>query len=246
MEPKEAPDNQTTGRVRLVDFEKWLKMEDNQKSAIADVIYHRGLAACLPANGLSTQLRKGRIRHALSAVTAYSKTGVCGTVCRVLKTMPRRAELTDEENQLVFLQEQLEKLAESGPTETTWRDFSNKFKAMLGLRSEMVSERGQAVLDCICMDEEVLTGIGAAHQMQDMIGKVPDEVVTLLKQGPGRHLQEHAYEYRRKFDAELAAIRRLKELHLQAVAFIATVLLSGLVGLANFASRVVYDDVYAD
>ena len=66
-----------------------------------------------------------------------------------------------------------------------------------------------------------------------------------LKQGPATHLQQHAYEYRRKFDAELAAIRRLKELQVRGVAFVGTVLLSALVGAANFASRIIYDGVYA-
>ena len=40
--------------------------------------------------------------------------------------------------------------------------------------------------------------------------------VKLLKQGPAKHLQQHAYEYRRKFDVELASIRRLKELQVIA------------------------------
>jgi hypothetical protein len=30
------------------------------------------------------------------------------------------------------------------------------------------------------------------------------------RQGLGNHLRQHAYEYRRKFDVELALIRRLK------------------------------------
>ena len=83
---------------------------------------------------------------------------------------------------------------------------------MLQLRSEMGAERGQAVLDCICMDEGVLKGIGAAQQLSGTVGTVPDELVKLLKQGPVQHLLEHAYEYRRKFDVELASIKRIKEL----------------------------------
>ena len=34
-------------------------------------------------------------------------------------------------------------------------------------------------------------------------------------QGPAKHLQQHAYEYRRKLDTELASIRRLKELQVR-------------------------------
>jgi hypothetical protein len=80
----------------------------------------------------------------------------------------------------------------------------------------MTAECGQAVLDCICMDDDVLKGIGAARQLQNIVGDAPDELVKLLKQGPAQHLQQHAYEYRCKFDVELASIRRLKELQVTA------------------------------
>ena len=76
----------------------------------------------------------------------------------------------------------------------------------------MTAECGQAVLDCICMDDDVLKGLGAARQLQGTVGTAPDELVKLLKQGPVTHLTQHAYEYRRKFDVELASIKRIKEL----------------------------------
>ena len=50
----------------------------------------------------------------------------------------------------------------------------------------------------------------------------------------------HAYEYRRKFDSELALIRRLKELQLRAVALLGTFLFSVLVGICNFLSQIAY------
>ena len=84
------------------------------------------------------------------------------------------------------------------------------------MRSEMTAECGQAVLECICMDDDVLKALGAARQLQNIVGTPPDELVKLLKQGPAQHLQQHAYEYRRKFDVELASIRRLKELQVIA------------------------------
>ena len=87
---------------------------------------------------------------------------------------------------------------------------------MLQLRSEMGAERGQAVLDCICMDGDVLKALGAAQQLQGTVGTAPDELVKLLKQGPVTHLTQHAYEYRRKFDVELASIKRIKELQVTA------------------------------
>ena len=46
--------------------------------------------------------------------------------------------------------------------------------------------------------------------------------------------------------ARQAQIRRLKELQLRVVALIGTALLSLLVGLANFVSRLLYDDMYGE
>jgi hypothetical protein len=119
------------------------------------------------------------------------------------------------------------------------------------------------------MDEEVLKGIGAAQQLQKIIGTPPEELVELLKRGPAQHLQNHAYQYRRKFDVELASIRRLKELQvclcrascyrvlmsmrllpeclqsqLRVVALVGTVLVAALVGVANYVSRVIYESVH--
>ena len=91
------------------------------------------------------------------------------------------------------------------------------------------------------MDETVLEGIGAAQQLQNNVGTVPDEVVKLLKQGPAAHLQHHAFVYRRQFDKELAAIRRIKELQLRGVALVGTLFFSALVGAANYVSRLLYD-----
>ena len=82
------------------------------------------------------------------------------------------------------------------------------------------------------MDETVLEGIGAAQQLQNNVATVPDEVVKLLKQGPATHLQQHAFECRRQFDMELAAIRRLKELQLRGVALVGKLFFSALVGAA--------------
>ena len=47
-------------------------------------------------------------------------------------------------------------------------------------------------------------------------------------------------------DTELSLIKRLKELQLRAVALVGTAFLSVMVGVANFMSRVAYDNIYAD
>jgi hypothetical protein len=192
------------------------------------------IAKLVPKGELGLQLCKDRIKAVLRGVTSYSKAGYCWTLRRVALTS--RDELTTHENELVYLQETLHELAQNPPTALNWLDFSEGFQAMLQaccklcmyvlfcgvflliahavlqLRSEMVVERGQAVLDCICMDEDVLKGIGAAQQLRSIVGTPPDELIRLLKQGPAQHLLQHAYEYRRKFDIELASIKRIKEL----------------------------------
>jgi hypothetical protein len=55
-------------------------------------------------------------------------------------------------------------------------------------------EVGQAVIDCICMDEAVLRALGAAKQLQNLTCKAPPGLVLFLKAGPGAHLRNHAYE----------------------------------------------------
>ena len=145
-----------------------------------------------------------------------------------------------------YLKERLTKLTEDSATDDSWLDFADGWIAVLKLRSEMDSERGQAILDCMCLDEDVLIGLGAAEQLSHAVLKEPPtELLKLLKQGPGKHLKKHEYEYRRKIDEELSQIRRIMELQVRAVALIGTALLSLLVGVANFMSRLLYDDMYA-
>ena len=49
---------------------------------------------------------------------------------------------------------------------------------LLQLRSEMGAECGQAVLDCICMDGDVLKALGAAQQLQGTVGTAPDDAIA--------------------------------------------------------------------
>ena len=55
----------------------------------------------------------------------------------------------------------------------------------------MECQRGQAILDCICMDPKLLEGIGAVQQLSEAqtLEKPPPFVLTLLKHGPGNHIK---------------------------------------------------------
>ena len=92
-------------------------------------------------------------------------------------------------------------MTEDSATDQSWIDFADGWQSVLSLRAEMDSEAGQAVLDCMCLDEEVLQGLGAAKQIADAIftvGRPPERMLALLKKGPEAHLKQHEYEYRRK------------------------------------------------
>ena len=75
----------------------------------------------------------------------------------------------------------------------------------------------------------------------DTNGKLPQEVLRLLKTGLGGHIKRNAFAYRETIDKERARIARIKELKARAVALVGSGLLAGLVGSANFASRLIYD-----
>ena len=89
------------------------------------------LAKYLPKGELGLQLCKRRVKTALGGVTKYSQASACRTLCRVVSFKHSRVELTKHENELIYLQERLEKLAEGAPTALTWLDFSQGFQAML-------------------------------------------------------------------------------------------------------------------
>ena len=60
----------------------------------------------------------------------------------------------------------------------------------------------------MCLDEALLQGIGAAHQLEvAAFDKPPDGFLTFLKTGLGGHLKAHGYKYRQMLDRELAKIK---------------------------------------
>ena len=81
------------------------------------------------------------------------------------------------------------------------------------------SERCQGVLQCIFSDAGVRKGLGAAQQFTGIIGSPPPGLMLLLKQGPGAHMKENAYRYKKQIAAEIAHIERIKNLQTQATAY---------------------------
>ena len=95
----------------------------------------------------------------------------------------------------------------------------------------------------------VFAGLGAAHLLKDAViksGQVPNELLLQLKQGPGKHIKNHAYTYRHKLDAELTKIGRIRELQRRAVALTGTAIVAAFVSIGNVLGRFYYDVLRAD
>ena len=160
----------------------------------------------------------------------------------------KRSVLTQHENELEYLNERLGKLLDEAVTDQNWFDVTATWVMLLSLRSKITSECGHAILDAMIQDEDLLEGIGQVHQFSeatlDEAGM--KEMVMVLRKGPALHLKNHAYEYRRTLDAELARIKRLKELQVRAVALGGSTVVAGLIGAANLLARVLYAQHFAD
>ena len=72
----------------------------------------------------------------------------------------------------------------------------------------------------------------------------PPELLKALKAGPGKHLKQKGYAYRRKCDLEIARIRRVRDLHMRGVALLGTVIASALVGLSGYLFDQLPDDLF--
>ena len=77
----------------------------------------------------------------------------------------------------------------------------------LKLRPKLEGKCVQCIFDAIATDESLLEGLAASHLLKDAVikqGQVPSELLLQLKQGPAKHVKNHAYTYRRKIDAVVA------------------------------------------
>ena len=63
----------------------------------------------------------------------------------------------------VYLRDRIQSVSDISPDKDSWLDYAETWIAMLDLRSEMECKRGQAILDCMCLDESVLRGLGTGN-----------------------------------------------------------------------------------
>ena len=68
-----------------------------------------------------------------------------------------------------------------------------------------------------------------AQQLNDIVGKPPDQLLIAINAGPASHIRQNAYQYRFIIEREIACIRRVREVQLRSV-----------VGLANLIARISY------
>ena len=191
---------------------------------------------------LDTHMRSTIAKRALAGTSRFTSTGWKGMLALVVTTDP--LVLTNNEKNLTYLLENLEKLKDAEVTSELWQDFYESWGSFLALRSQLESECAQQIFDAIATDESVLTGLGFAHALRDTVikqGQVPNELLLQLKQGPGRHIKNKAYAYRRKIDAEITKIGRIRDLQQRAVALTGTAIVAAFVSTGNVLGRVYYD-----
>ena len=57
-----------------------------------------------------------------------------------------------DESEITYLLERLQKLEDETTSESTWRDVCESWMALLQLRAKIEVERGQIVLECMLAD----------------------------------------------------------------------------------------------
>jgi hypothetical protein len=196
---------------------------------------------------LNTHVRSQTAKRALAGPSRYAATGHVAMLNLVLSTDP--LALTKDEKELTYVLEELGKLKEADVTSELWQDFYESWASFLSLRSKLQAECAQQIFDAIATDESALEGLAAAHLLKDAViksGQVPNELLLQLKQGPGKHIKNHAYAYRHKLDAELTKIGRIRDMQQRAVALTGTAIIAAFVSTGNVLGRLYYDALRAD
>jgi hypothetical protein len=79
----------------------------------------------------------------------------------------------------------------------------------------------------------VTDGLGAATQMLNIAGDVPNELLVLLSDGLGAHMRRHAFQYRTLIDKELFGIQRVKTIQTTVKDIVQGALVAAMIGVSN-------------
>ena len=190
---------------------------------------------------------KTRTENALlRGVSSYSlyMGGFSFSIGAIFGALTRPAvELRRDENELMFMGLKLQKIEETQLTVETWRDYTEAWEALLELRSKILVERGQIILASIASDLAVLEGLGAAHQMLQVSGEVPQEVFQMLSEGPANHIRKNSFRYRQSIDKELFGIKRVKDIKAGAVSCVGGFFTALMIGLFNYYIPLLIDSM---
>ena len=140
------------------------------------------------------------------------------------------------------LRGELDKVREADINEHGWVDVYESWQAVFGLRSKLDSSCAQQILTAIVSDETVLSGLCAAHTFRNarFTGKPPQTLLLQLKQGPGKHMKAHAYEYTSKLDNELSRISRVQTLQQRFIALVGSTIVSIMIVIAQYVSQTIF------
>lgn len=142
-------------------------------------------------------------------------------------------ELRRDEIELTYLLESLNAVQAVQLSRETWRDYTNAWTTLIKLRKKILAKRGHAIIRCVVSDLSVIDGLGAATQMLQIAGEVPNEVLLMLSDGPVAHISTHAFRYRTLIDKELFAILRVKSIQKASIAVIHGAVVAAMIGAFN-------------
>lgn len=154
-----------------------------------------------------------------------------GSVWTALRTPAK--ELRRDHNELTYMADRLKYIEQITLSTETWRDYTEAWDTLLALRRKILAKRGHAVLRCISTDLKVISGLGAAMQMINVAGEVPNEVLNMLNEGPAAHLNRHAFQYHKIIDKELFGIQRVRDIKRGAAQMVSGAIVAAMIGAFN-------------
>ena len=177
--------------------------------------------------GEKPELTRSTVYTRFVGPTAYKPM----SVWKALKMAQR--ELRRDELELNYLMDRLLRIEEISVTYETWRDYLKAWEALMKLRSQIQSERGQAIINLMVQDIKLCEGLGAATQLFKISGMVPNEIIVHLNDGPAQHIQLHAFRYRKMIDKELFGIKRVREVRATVAGMFSGFFVAMLIGFFN-------------
>ena len=133
------------------------------------------------------------------------------------------------ESELVYLRDRLLRVEDAEVTDAAWQDYTETWLSLLRLRDSLTTELGQRVLTSFTSDPKVMHGLSMAQTFSNVVAGqqcIPGDVLQTLKVGPVHHVKKYAYSYRRKVNAELIFIHRVKDIQARIVVAFGTTIAS--------------------